>query len=96
MTEEGFRFVTIEGDSLSVVTRTDSLSTFDKKSDNWSLFCLQGPIPFEEAGILEKVLKLLSDMRISVLVYSSYDSDYILVRETQLNDALKALNSLMG
>jgi enamine deaminase RidA (YjgF/YER057c/UK114 family) len=50
-----------------------------------------GPIPFEVTGVLASLANPLAAAGISIFAVSTYDTDYVLVREDDLEAALAAL-----
>jgi len=52
---------------------------------------IQGPLDFALTGILDSLLHPLADERIAVFTVSTYDTDYILVREAALGRAVEIL-----
>lgn len=54
---------------------------------------VEGPLDFSLIGILASISKILSQNRISVFVISTYDTDYILVKNNAINNAIEALVS---
>lgn len=81
--EKGFFCVSKDGDSLSVVSREDKLTHFNKIDTGWVCFRIIGPFPFGETGIIQAVIEPISKNNIGVFVVSTFDSDYLLVK---LND----------
>ena len=59
--------------------------------DGWRALKLEGPIPFEEIGVLSALSGSLAAAGLSVFAISTFDTDYILVKETHLAAALDAL-----
>lgn len=57
----------------------------------FKLLRIKGPLDFDMIGVLSSVLSLLSEAQVSVLAFSTYDTDYIMVREKDLEKALAAL-----
>ncbi|WP_440953760.1 ACT domain-containing protein [Methanococcoides sp. FTZ1] len=57
------------------------------------LECLkvEGPLDFSLIGILARISNLLAEEKISIFVISTYDTDYVLVRETDLRAAIGKL-----
>jgi hypothetical protein len=53
-------------------------------------FTIEGPIPFGEIGVLAGLTQPLAAAGISVFAISSYDTDYLLVRETAAEEATSA------
>jgi uncharacterized protein len=50
-----------------------------------------GPVPFEVTGLIAALTAPLADNRISVFPLATYDTDYLLVQEARLDDAVAAL-----
>ena len=59
----------------------------------WRAIKVRGPLAFSLTGILAGILAPLAAAGISVFALSTYDTDYILVRATDLPDAVDALRS---
>jgi hypothetical protein len=57
----------------------------------WRAFEVEGPIPFTETGVLSGFTSVLAANGISVFVISTYDTDYLLVPESQLERAQELL-----
>lgn len=90
------------GAFVSVSRTTDELSIFCpaqnvpqgvKYEANWRLFQLRGPFPFTAVGILASVLSPLAEAKVSILAFSTFDTDYIAVKQAQLSDAIQALET---
>lgn len=58
---------------------------------DWRCLMLQGPFPFELTGILLQVLKPLAAAGIGIFAISTFDTDYVLVKEHSLEAAKRAL-----
>ena len=59
--------------------------------EGWRALKLAGPIPFEEVGVLSALSGSLAGAGLSVFAISTFDTDYILVKEAHLAAALDAL-----
>ncbi|MDD3245477.1 MAG: ACT domain-containing protein [Methanosarcina sp.] len=57
----------------------------------WNCLKVEGPLDFGLTGILAGISKALDDNGVSIFAVSTYDTDYILVREKDLECACKAL-----
>lgn len=64
-----------------------------KAEGPWRAFELEGPLPFELVGVLHGVLGALAAEGISILAYSSFDTDYVLVPAPRVADARAALEA---
>ncbi len=87
-----FYSVTKTSDEISVVTsQNPALPESVKSSKNWRIIKIIGPLDFSLVGIIADISTVLKEKQISVFTISTYDTDYILVRDNDLNEALKAL-----
>lgn len=53
-------------------------------------FAVDGPIPFEETGVIAGLTQPLATAGISVFAIATYDTDYLLVREAAAEEATRA------
>ncbi|KAG0351316.1 ACT domain-containing protein [Gamsiella multidivaricata] len=65
-----------------------------KISPGWRCFKVKGPLDFSYVGIMANLSGALADNRISVFVVSTYDTDYILVKEDKAMDAKEVFESI--
>ncbi|KAG0014280.1 hypothetical protein BGZ81_000545 [Podila clonocystis] len=65
------------------------LVTDHKVSAGWRCFKVVGPLDFSYVGIMANLSGALADNKISVFVVSTYDTDYILVKEESALPAKK-------
>lgn len=89
------------GDALVSITRTcDELSIVCEKHavpngvscvHDWSALMLEGPLAFNLVGILNSLLTPLAEAKISVFTLSTYNTDYILIQNTDLEKAIATL-----
>jgi hypothetical protein len=88
-----FFSVTRTPDELSVVC-TEALIPEDEFCDKgWKSLKVQGPLDFSETGILASLALPLARSDISIFVLSTYDTDYLLVKES---DLLKTIETLVA
>jgi hypothetical protein len=78
-------------DELSVVCPAADVPAEVRAERGWALLCLQGPFPFDAVGILRAVLDPLAVAGIGIFTVSTFDTDYVLVKQPQLPRALQAL-----
>lgn len=62
-----------------------------KAERGWRVMEVQGPLDFNEVGILDALLYPLAQAQVAVFVLSTFETDLILVRDAQLERAEKAL-----
>jgi len=78
---------------LSIVCADAAVPAGVRAERGWRALEVVGPLDFGEIGILAALAIPLRDARISIFVISSFDTDYILVREPQAMAALRALET---
>ena len=61
------------------------------RSDGWRALRVAGELDFGLTGILAALAKTLAEAGIPIFALSTYDTDYILVREERFADAQSAL-----
>lgn len=88
-----FFSITKTYDELSVVCTSDSVPMNVKKEKDWRAIKVQGPLDFALTGILSQLANPLADAGISIFAISTYDTDYVLVREQDLARAIQVLNT---
>lgn len=91
-----FYFVgrTDEEYSLVCITENTPANTLERE-DGWKGFRIQGMLDFSMIGILSKLSGILAQNKIGIFVVSTFNTDYILVKEENFDKAIKIL-SLAG
>ena len=89
-----FFFVGRTDEELSLVCTTDSVpeDTTDRE-DGWKAFRIQGVLDFSLIGILSKISSVLAENGIGIFAVSTYNTDYILVKQENFEKALAALTA---
>ena len=59
----------------------------------WAAFKLDGPFPFSMTGVLASFLQPLAEAQIPIFAISTFDTDYVLVKEENLARASAALRA---
>ena len=80
-------------DETSVVCRYDAAPTAVPHQGPFAMLKVQGPLDFSLTGILASLTKPLADAGISLFAISTYDTDYLLVKDNRLQDTIAALRS---
>jgi hypothetical protein len=80
-------------DELSVVAPVMLKLEAEKTEPGWSVMKVVGPLEFSETGILAGIATTLAAAGISIFVLSTFDTDYILVKDAQLRAAKDALTA---
>lgn len=76
--------------SLVCITEDTPINTIER-DDGWRGFRIQGVLDFSLIGILSKLAGILADNQIGVFAVSTFNTDYILVKEENFDKALKVL-----
>lgn len=63
-----------------------------ERDDHWRAFRVQGVLDFSLIGILSKITTILAENNIGIFAISTYNTDYILVKAHQYQNALEALS----
>jgi hypothetical protein len=90
---EGFVSITRTPDELSIVCAQDAVPPDTEVEEDWRALVIPGPIPFEATGVLAAVAVPLAEAGIPIFAISTYDTDYVLIREPNLERALDVLNA---
>ncbi|HEX7964323.1 MAG TPA: ACT domain-containing protein [Gammaproteobacteria bacterium] len=89
-----FLSITRTADELSVVC-PEALVPKDAKAEHgWRAFKVQGPLDFSLTGIIAALTAPLAEAKISVFTVATFDTDYLLVREKDLEGAISALEKI--
>ncbi len=88
-----FTSITRTHEELSIVCSEEAAPVGGQVEKGWSLLKLHGPFPFDQVGVLASFTQPLADAGIGIFAMSTFDTDYILVKESSLNLARAALCS---
>jgi len=87
-----FYSITKTKDELSVIAiQSDLISEKIACSKDWKILKFVGPLDFSLIGIIADISTILKEKKISIFTISTYDTDYILVKQDKLNIGIKAL-----
>ena len=79
-------------DEMSLVCDEDSVPpSVERVEPGWRAFQVEGPIPFEETGVLASLAAPLAGAGIPLFALSTYDTDVVLVKQRDLERALAVL-----
>ena len=85
-------FIGKTDEELSLVCRTeDAPENTVERDDGWRGFRIQGTLDFSLIGILSKLSGILAEQKIGIFAVSTYNTDYILVKEENYERALTIL-----
>ncbi len=76
----------------SLVCITDEVpENVIRRDDGWKAIRIQGVLDFSLIGILAKIAGILAENDISIFAVSTYNTDYILLKEEKYQKALEVL-----
>ena len=92
--DSDFYFIGKTDEELSLVCKTEDtpLKTIER-DDGWRGFRIQGVLDFSLIGILSKLSGILAEHKIGIFAVSTYNTDYILVKEENYERTLAILAS---
>lgn len=88
-----FYSITKTSDELSVVCCQESIPSSIKCEKDWRILKVEGTLDFSLIGILSSISAILAQKEISIFAVSTYDTDYILVKEKDIEKAVDALSN---
>ena len=90
---EGGHFwsVTRSDSELSVVCREEDVPEDASAERGWCALEVAGPLDFSLTGVVASLVSPLADAAVPIFVLSTFDTDYLLVREADLPRAADAL-----
>lgn len=89
-----FYFIGKTDEELSLVCRTeDTPGNTIERDDGWKGFRIQGILDFSLVGILSKISGILAENKIGIFVVSTFNTDYILIKNENFKKALKVLTN---
>ncbi len=68
-------------------------SNTTERTDGWRAFCIEGVLDFSLIGVLSKICGILAENKIGVFAVSTYNTDYVLTKKEQFENALQALEN---
>ncbi|AEG60088.1 ACT domain-containing protein [Desulforamulus ruminis] len=87
-----FFSITKTMDELSLVCPQESTPETLNCERNWRCLKVEGPLDFSLTGVLSSLTLPLAQAGISIFAISTYDTDYLLVKEDRLEQAVAILS----
>ncbi len=85
-------FIGKTDEEISLVCKTeDTPPKTSERDDGWRGFRIKGQLDFSLIGILSEISAVLAENKIGLFAVSTYNTDYILVKEENFIKALSAL-----
>ena len=89
LSQADFCSITRTAEELSVVCRAELVPDAVEAARDWACFWLHGPFDFGETGILVSLLNPLAEAGVGIFAISTYDTDYILVKQANAESAIR-------
>jgi len=86
-----FVSITRTRDEMSIVCRQEEVPDDVQAERGWRCLRVVGKLEFSLVGVIASLTKVLADAEISVFVVSTFDTDYLLVRQIDVNRTVEAL-----
>ncbi len=84
--------VTWTADEVSVICRADLVPDGATAEAPWRCLRVAGPLDFALTGVLASMVAPLAAARVTIMAFSTYDTDYILVPSVRLAEAVATLD----
>ena len=85
--------VVFTADETSIVCAADAVPASEQAERGFRVLAVEGPIPFATAGVLASLTAPLAQAGISLFAFSTYDTDYLMVKDAVLSAAEAALRA---
>lgn len=82
--------ITRTSEELSIVCDEASVPESVISERGWRALKVQGPLVFSMIGVMAELSHILAAAQVSIFVLSTYDTDYVLVKEEKLAKAVAA------
>ena len=87
-----FFFYSVTDSEISLVCKSeDAPEDALEKEDGRKALRFSGKLDFSLTGVLAEITKALAEAKIGIFAVSTYDTDYILVKETDFEKAKESL-----
>jgi hypothetical protein len=86
-----FRSVTRTDNEVSVVCRDRDVPGGESAERGWRVLEVKGPLDFSLSGVVASLVVPLAAAQIPIFVISTFETDYVLVRASDLEATCRAL-----
>jgi hypothetical protein len=87
----GIVSITRTSEELSVLCAQERIPSTERCERGWRCLQVVGPLPFDAIGVLASLAGPLAEAGIPILAASSYETDFVFVKDQNLQSALDAL-----
>lgn len=90
-----FCFFSRTDQEISLVCKTvDTPQNIINREDGWRGFRIEGILDFSLIGILSKISTILAENKIGIFVVSTYNTDYVFVKDNSYEKAMNILSDV--
>ena len=90
--DQSFTFIGNTDKEKSLVCPSDLVpDNATNREDGWKGFRIAGQLDFSLVGILAKIAKILASQGLSIFAISTFDTDYVFVKDENFEKAIKTL-----
>jgi hypothetical protein len=89
--DETFFSITRTPEELSIVCAEDRVPGGERRDAGWRCLMVQGPLDFSMIGVMASLSVPLADAGISIFPISTFDTDYLLIKEKDFERAILSL-----
>jgi hypothetical protein len=87
----GFASMTYTQEELSIICEDAYIPPDIKQERGWRIIKVIGPLDFSLVGVISKITGILAKAGVCLFTVSTYETDFILVRQDSLDTAIHAL-----
>jgi uncharacterized protein len=87
-----FSSITQTADEISIVCSQQRVPEEVTSNRDWRCLKIAGPLDFSMTGVLSSLAVPLAEGGVSIFAISTYETDYLLVKQNDLEKALKLLS----
>ena len=92
--QDEYCFIGKTDEENSLVCKSESVpDNVIEREDGWKAFRIQGVLDFSLIGILSKITTTLAEHKIGVFAISTFNTDYIFVKEENFSRAVELMRS---
>ena len=88
-----FLSITKTAEELSIVCLSGVIPESVKKDAGWKVLKIEGILSFGLVGVLAQVSAVLAEAEVSIFAISTYNTDYILVKNKDFDAAVVVLRN---
>jgi len=89
-----FYSITQTNNELSIVCYQENVPVSVKSEKDWKIITIDEKLDFSLIGIISRISTLLAENKISIFVISTFDTDYILIKQENFEKTIKLLKTI--